>query len=166
MLIEPLGDVDVNVPGVMAMLVAPATDQLSVLLAPELMLVGSAVKEVIEGMEPFPEDAFDGVDTPHPASPAQAKRMRTSEQRASPEELSSGDLRSLRTELVESMGKPQRTQSIAHAAVAIALRGPSPLDHISPFVHRVLGVIRRSTFVREQSVLFSPARLRCNDGSY
>jgi hypothetical protein len=47
MLVEPLADVDVNVPGVMATLVAPATDQLSVLLVPELMLVGFAAKEVI-----------------------------------------------------------------------------------------------------------------------
>lgn len=110
MLVEPLGDVDVNVPGAMAMLVAPDADQLRVLLVPEFMLAGSAVKEVIEGMEPFPEDA---VDAPQPASPAQAKRMSSSGQRASPEELSSCDLRSLRTELVESMGKPSELSLLA-----------------------------------------------------
>ncbi|SPF37424.1 hypothetical protein SBA1_180053 [Candidatus Sulfotelmatobacter kueseliae] len=37
------------------MLVAPVVDQLSVLLVPELMLAGLAVKEVIVGAEPLPE---------------------------------------------------------------------------------------------------------------
>jgi hypothetical protein len=41
--------VDVNVPGVMAILAAPLVDQLSVLLEPELILVGLAVKELIVG---------------------------------------------------------------------------------------------------------------------
>ena len=49
-LVEPLADVDVNVPGVMAMLVAPVVAQLSVLLEPEVMLVGLAVKELIVGL--------------------------------------------------------------------------------------------------------------------
>ena len=49
-LVEPLADVDVNVPGVMAMLVAPVVAQLSVLLEPEVMLVGLAVKEVMVGL--------------------------------------------------------------------------------------------------------------------
>jgi hypothetical protein len=43
------------------------------------MLVGSAVKEVIVGTEPFPEGALDEVIEPQPASPAQVNRMRTSE---------------------------------------------------------------------------------------
>ena len=46
---EPLDDVDVNVPGVMAMVVAPVVSQLSMLLEPELMLVGLAVNELIVG---------------------------------------------------------------------------------------------------------------------
>ncbi|MGA3008897.1 MAG: hypothetical protein ABSD72_01420 [Terracidiphilus sp.] len=50
--VEPLADVDVNVPGVMAMLVAPLVVQLSVLLEPELILVGLAVKELIVGLLP------------------------------------------------------------------------------------------------------------------
>jgi hypothetical protein len=109
MLVAPLADVDVNVPGVMAMLVTPAAAQLSVLLLPEFMLVGSAVKEVIVGMDPFPEVAPDEVDTPQAANPAQATIVRTSEQRASPEELSPGELRLFpRNELVESMGKPRK----------------------------------------------------------
>jgi hypothetical protein len=88
MLVEPLADLDVNVPGVMATLVAPAAAQLSVLLVPEFMLVGSAAKEVIVGMEPFPEGEFDEL-APQPASPIQAKRivMRTSARRSGAEEL-------------------------------------------------------------------------------
>ena len=45
--VEPLAEVDVNVPGVMAMPVAPVVAQVSVLLAPDLMLTGLAVKELI-----------------------------------------------------------------------------------------------------------------------
>ena len=41
---------EVNVPGVMARLVAPVVAQLSVLLEPEVMLVGLAVKELIFGL--------------------------------------------------------------------------------------------------------------------
>ena len=48
--VEPLAEVDVNVPGVMAIPVAPVVTQLSVLLEPELMLVGLAVKELIVGL--------------------------------------------------------------------------------------------------------------------
>ena len=39
-----------SVPGVIAMLVAPVVAQLSVLLEPELILVGPAVKELISGL--------------------------------------------------------------------------------------------------------------------
>ncbi|MGA9683474.1 MAG: hypothetical protein WBQ74_16815 [Candidatus Sulfotelmatobacter sp.] len=49
-LVEPLADVDVNVPGVMARLAAPVVAQLSVLLEPEAILVGLAVKELIIGL--------------------------------------------------------------------------------------------------------------------
>jgi hypothetical protein len=48
--VEPLADVDVNVPGVIAILLAPVVAQLSVLVAPEVMLVGLAVKELIVGL--------------------------------------------------------------------------------------------------------------------
>ena len=48
-LVEPLADVDVNVPGVMAILVAPLVAQLSVLLEPELIVVGLAVKALMVG---------------------------------------------------------------------------------------------------------------------
>ena len=49
-LVEPLANVEVNVPGVMAMPVAPLVAQLNVLLEPELMLAGFAVKELIVGL--------------------------------------------------------------------------------------------------------------------
>ena len=49
-LVEPLADVEVNVPGVMASLLAPVVTQLSVLLEPEVIPVGLAVKELITGL--------------------------------------------------------------------------------------------------------------------
>lgn len=49
-LVEPLADVDVKVPGVMAMLAASVAAQLSVLLEPEVILVGLAVKESMVGL--------------------------------------------------------------------------------------------------------------------
>ena len=72
-LVEPLADVDVNVPGVMAILVAAVVAQLSVLLAPEFMVAGSAVKEVIVGLEGLPVGEPE-VIAPQPASPTQANR--------------------------------------------------------------------------------------------
>jgi hypothetical protein len=106
MLVEPVADLDVNVPGVMAILVAPVAAQLSVLVEPEFMLAGSAVNEVIAGTEPFPEDELDEVE-PQPASPIDANRMRTSARRSSPEELSPLQLSLfLQNELFESMRNP------------------------------------------------------------
>jgi hypothetical protein len=49
-LVDPLAEVEVNVPGVMAILVAPVVAQLSVLLEPEVIVVGLAVKELITGL--------------------------------------------------------------------------------------------------------------------
>jgi hypothetical protein len=49
-LIEPLAEVDVNVPGVMAIDVAPLVDQLRVLLAPEVIVAGLPAKELIVGL--------------------------------------------------------------------------------------------------------------------
>jgi hypothetical protein len=42
--------VEVNVPGVMASLLAPVVTQLSVLLEPEVIREGLAVKELISGL--------------------------------------------------------------------------------------------------------------------
>jgi hypothetical protein len=49
-LVEPLADAEVNVPGVIAMPVAPVVTQLNVLLEPEFTLAGFAVKELIVGL--------------------------------------------------------------------------------------------------------------------
>ena len=49
-LVEPLADVEVNVPGVMASLLVPVVTQLSVLLEPEVIREGLAVKELISGL--------------------------------------------------------------------------------------------------------------------
>ena len=102
MLVEPLADEDVNVPGVMAIVVASVAAQLSVLLVPEVMVVGFAVKEAIVGTEPFPGELCEV--EPQPTSPMQTNRMRARAQRFSRESLSPGDLSLfLRDELVESM---------------------------------------------------------------
>jgi hypothetical protein len=85
MLVEPLTDVEVKVPGVMAIPVAPAAAQLSVLLVPEFMLVGFAAKDVIVGPDPF-DDEFDEL-VPQPSNPTQTARTRTSAQRCTSEEL-------------------------------------------------------------------------------
>ena len=74
MLVEPVADVEVNVPGVMAIVVAPVAAQLRVLLVPEFMLAGAAVKEVIAGREPFPVSEFVEVE-PQPTRPTQANRI-------------------------------------------------------------------------------------------
>jgi hypothetical protein len=64
--VEPLAAVEVKVPGAMEMVVAPVTDQVSVLVAPELTLAGLAVKEAITGGETGSEVEFDNV-VPQPA---------------------------------------------------------------------------------------------------
>jgi len=74
MLVEPLAEVDVNAPGVTAIVVAPVAAQLSVLLAPEFMVVGFAAKEVIVGTAPFPGGEFDEV-VPQPVSSTQVNRL-------------------------------------------------------------------------------------------
>ena len=48
--VEPLADVELRPPGVMEILVAPVVDQLKVLVEPEVMLEGLAVKELIDGL--------------------------------------------------------------------------------------------------------------------
>lgn len=60
-LVEPLAEVDVNVPGAMAIWVAPLVVQLRVLLVPEFTVVGFAPKDAIEGAEAVLEPEFDEV---------------------------------------------------------------------------------------------------------
>jgi hypothetical protein len=63
-LVEPLPEVDVNVPGAIEILVAPVVAQLSVLPEPDFMLAGLAVKEVIVGAEPLPEGELELLQLP------------------------------------------------------------------------------------------------------
>lgn len=69
-LVDPLADVDVNVPGVMAMLAAAVVTQLSVLAEPELTAVGVAVNEVMTGFAAFTlklcETGVAAAQTPFP----------------------------------------------------------------------------------------------------
>ena len=65
--VEPLADVDVKVPGVMAILVAPVVAQLSVLLDPEVIPVGFAVNELITGL-PGAFTLMVSVDAVEPAA--------------------------------------------------------------------------------------------------
>ena len=48
--VEPLAAVEVKVLGVMAIVVVPLVTQLRVLLEPDVMLVGLAVKELMVGL--------------------------------------------------------------------------------------------------------------------
>ena len=106
-LVEPLPDVDANVPGVMAMLVAPVVAQVTVLLAPEFMIVGFAVKDVTVGAEPLPEDEPEELAKPQPAKPARTNRVRISAQSSSQGELRPRERNSfLQNELEESIGSP------------------------------------------------------------
>jgi len=49
-LVEPLPEAEVKLPGVIAIVVAPAVAQLRVLLVPEFTLVGFAAKDVMVGL--------------------------------------------------------------------------------------------------------------------
>ena len=51
-LVEPLAEGEVNVPGVIAIVVAPLVAQLKLLLEPALILVGFAENELIVGLLP------------------------------------------------------------------------------------------------------------------
>jgi hypothetical protein len=100
-LVEPLANVEVNVPGVMAMLVAPLVAQLSVLLESAFTLVGLAVKEVIAGAFP------DEIGATQPVNRTQTNRTET----RSPEE------RSLRgMELVPRNALAETTRCLTFAA--------------------------------------------------
>jgi hypothetical protein len=106
-LVELLAVVDVNVPGVMTILVAPVVVQLSVLLVPELMVVSAAVKDVIAGAEPGPEPEFDIVNELQPASPTKANRISANARRSNPEAWNPRELSPvLRNEPAESMHSP------------------------------------------------------------
>ena len=66
-LVEPLAAVEVNVPGVIPILVAPLVAQLNLLIAPEVILEGLAVKELIVGF-PVVFTVTVSVDVAEPAA--------------------------------------------------------------------------------------------------
>lgn len=117
---ELFAEVEVNVPGVMAMLVAPLVAQLSVLLEPELMLAGAAEKDVTVGTGPFPELTLA---PPHANSPMQAATM-TRTETADCEELSPRQPTFfLQRVSVDSIGDPS-----TFLANPCTRNGPRPLD--------------------------------------
>ena len=65
-LVDPLAAAEVNVPGVIATLVAPVVVQLNVLPPPAVMLAGAALNEAIVGAVPVPDMECD--EPPQPAS--------------------------------------------------------------------------------------------------
>ena len=73
--VEPLAEEEVNVPGVMAIVVAPVVLQFSVVSAPLAILVGLAVKEVTAGREVVVE-VFPGVE-PQPVKLEKLTAART-----------------------------------------------------------------------------------------
>jgi hypothetical protein len=125
-LVEPLADVDVNVPGVMEMLAAPLVDQLSVLLEPEFMLSGRAVNELIVGAEPFPGGIIGEIEVLHPASKVQANRTRTCALRSNPKNLISGELGLLpQEELAEEIRLP--FNSLLAIVLSVCVRDINPV---------------------------------------
>ena len=66
-LVEPLAAAEVNVPGVIPILVAPLVAQLNLLLAPEVILEGLAVKKLIVGL-PVVFTVTVSVDMAEPAA--------------------------------------------------------------------------------------------------
>jgi hypothetical protein len=104
-LVEPLAELDVKLPGAMAIVVAPLVDQLSVLPAPELMLVGLAVNEAIEGFAVLFPDA--PVDAPlQPENPTHANRTNSSAERFAIENREPRFNRLLRGEFATSIACP------------------------------------------------------------
>lgn len=95
---------ELNVPGVIRILVVPVTAQLKVLFVPKARLVGSALNDVIAGAEPVPEDEPDEAFEPHPSRPVQANKITTIAQRSSSKRERFRELRPfLQGELAESM---------------------------------------------------------------
>jgi hypothetical protein len=85
MLIEPFADVELNVPGVMVIPVAPEVVHASVLPVPESTLAGFAAKDETIGVEPFPEVILDAA--PQFSHPEQENSVRASAKRFGREKL-------------------------------------------------------------------------------
>ena len=96
-----------SVPGVIAMRVAPLVAQLSVLLDPELMLAGVALKDRTEGAEPVPGRVVVAsgllVEPPQLVRAIQASKPRAIAQRSSAEQLRA----ELASRLAKETGEPK-----------------------------------------------------------
>jgi len=86
-LVDPLPEVELNPPGEIEIAVAPLVAQLRLLLVPEFMLAGFAVKDEIVGPDPSPGEGFAVTFPPQLVRPMQAIKRRTRAQR-----FNSGDL--------------------------------------------------------------------------
>ena len=118
-LVEPLAVVEVNVPGVIAIEVAPLVAQLSVLLVPGFTLVGFALNDVIVGAEPPFPDVPDEVVPAQLVSPRHAHRISTRIQTFGADKLRPRKSNLLRQkELAESIDYPLVAAS-APASVVI-----------------------------------------------
>jgi hypothetical protein len=69
MLVDPLADAELNVPGPIETLVAPAVAQLSVVLVPASIVVGAAANDAIVGTDPFTGGVLDEFPDAHPPNP-------------------------------------------------------------------------------------------------
>lgn len=85
-LVEPLADEELNAPGEIEIAVAPLVVQLRVVLAPELMIVGLAANDAIDGMELLPGGVLTVVVPAHALRPKQASKMTTSAWKSKREE--------------------------------------------------------------------------------
>jgi hypothetical protein len=77
--VEPVAEVDAKFPGVMVTLVAPEVAQLSVVLVPEMMLVGLAEKDAMVGAAVCVTGPVDA-PFPQPPGPPQVERSKANPQ--------------------------------------------------------------------------------------
>ena len=134
-----------NVPGVMAMLVAPVDVQLRVLLAPELMPVGFAANALIVGTEPLVDEPFDVA--PQLTSPRQVIAIAPSRQACEKAKLKMADLQlRLLPESLISMNNLMANNSVYFSLfTAGILDGCSPVDQARKVNGPDVCEIRRST---------------------
>jgi hypothetical protein len=136
-LVEPLAELDVKLPGAMAIVVAPLADQFSVLLMPELRLVGLAVNEAMEGFVPLgPDDPVDA--PPQPSNAAQSNRTNSSAERLAVENRDPKCSLFPRREFTTSIACPFKPahagyllvflEGISAGFVLVAHAGLSPFD--------------------------------------
>ena len=77
-LVDPVAEVELNVPGEIEIVVAPLVVHFSVLLVPVVTLVGLAAKDVIEGAVPVPVVFVVVEALPQPDKPTHASKISAS----------------------------------------------------------------------------------------